>query len=42
MFEDTMEPKMKQSLREVLVNSSPPVDCIIADWFLGFALDVAK
>ncbi|TYH51848.1 hypothetical protein ES332_D10G308300v1 [Gossypium tomentosum] len=31
MFEDTMEPKMKQSLREVLVNSSPPVDCIIAD-----------
>ncbi|XP_052478886.1 7-deoxyloganetic acid glucosyltransferase isoform X8 [Gossypium raimondii] len=42
MFEDTMEPKMKQSLREVLVNSSPPVDCIIADGLLGFALDVAK
>ncbi|KAG4127820.1 hypothetical protein ERO13_D10G239500v2 [Gossypium hirsutum] len=29
-------------LREVLVNSSPPVDCIIADGLLGFALDVAK
>ncbi|KAB2010873.1 hypothetical protein ES319_D10G274500v1, partial [Gossypium barbadense] len=42
MFEDTMEPKMKESLREVLVNSSPPVDCIIGDGFLGFALDVAK
>ncbi|KAG4181435.1 hypothetical protein ERO13_A10G226800v2 [Gossypium hirsutum] len=42
MFEDTMELKMKESLREVLVNSSPPVDCIIGDGFLGFALDVAK
>ncbi|MBA0813863.1 hypothetical protein Gohar_027683, partial [Gossypium harknessii] len=42
MFEDTMEPKMKESLREVLVNSSPPVDCIIGDGFLGFALDVAN
>ncbi|PPS19494.1 hypothetical protein GOBAR_AA01089 [Gossypium barbadense] len=31
MFEDTMELKMKESLREVLVNSSPPVDCIIGD-----------
>nr|KJB74143.1 hypothetical protein B456_011G275300 [Gossypium raimondii] len=31
MFEDTMELKMKQSLREVFVNSNPSVDCIIAD-----------
>ncbi|PPD89756.1 hypothetical protein GOBAR_DD13311 [Gossypium barbadense] len=42
MFEDTMELKMKQSLREVFVNSNPSVDCIIADGFLGFTLDVAK
>ncbi|KAH1045498.1 hypothetical protein J1N35_036282 [Gossypium stocksii] len=44
MLEDTMEVelKMKESLREVLVNSSPPVDCIIGDGFLSFDLDVAK
>ncbi|XVF83824.1 hypothetical protein PTKIN_Ptkin16aG0524200 [Pterospermum kingtungense] len=37
-----MEVKTKASLRELLLNISPPVDCIIGDGFLGFALDVAK
>ncbi|XWS74874.1 hypothetical protein CRYUN_Cryun01aG0035700 [Craigia yunnanensis] len=37
-----MEIKTKPCLREMLLNSSPPVDCIIADGFLGFALDAAK
>ncbi|KAL1150557.1 hypothetical protein V6Z11_A10G269500 [Gossypium hirsutum] len=41
MFE-VMELKMKESLKEVLVNSSPPVDCIIGDGTSAFALDVAK
>ncbi|XVF83814.1 hypothetical protein PTKIN_Ptkin16aG0523300 [Pterospermum kingtungense] len=39
---DAMETKTKQSLREMLLNINPPVDCIIGDGFLGFALDVAK
>ncbi|KAK6270687.1 hypothetical protein POUND7_007785 [Theobroma cacao] len=37
-----METKAKLSLREMLLNINPPVDCIIGDGFLGFVLDVAK
>ena len=37
-----MEMKTKPCLIEMLLNISPPVDCIIADGFLGFALDAAK
>ncbi|XVE99681.1 hypothetical protein REPUB_Repub03eG0221200 [Reevesia pubescens] len=39
---DAMEMKTKPSLRKILLKISPPVDCIIEDGFLGFALDVAK
>ncbi|KAK8671834.1 hypothetical protein V6N13_038419 [Hibiscus sabdariffa] len=42
MFEDATAMKIKQSLRDMLVNVSPPVDCMIVDAFLGFALDVAR
>ncbi|KAK8515070.1 hypothetical protein V6N13_122017 [Hibiscus sabdariffa] len=42
MFEDATEMKVKQSLRDMLVNITPPVDCIVGDGFLGFVLDVAK
>ncbi|KAK8549420.1 hypothetical protein V6N13_027174 [Hibiscus sabdariffa] len=42
MFEDTTEMKIKQSLRDMLVNITPPVDCIVGDGFLGFVVDVAK
>ncbi|MFQ6647102.1 hypothetical protein Gotur_019136 [Gossypium turneri] len=42
MYKEAMELKMKPGLREMLENISPLVDCIIADGFLGFALDVAK
>ncbi|KAK5795534.1 7-deoxyloganetic acid glucosyl transferase-like [Gossypium arboreum] len=42
MYEEALEMKMKPGLREMLENISPPVDCIIADGFLGFAIDVAK
>ncbi|GMI80793.1 UDP-glucosyl transferase 85A7 [Hibiscus trionum] len=41
MYEEATEMKIKQGLREMLVNISPPVDCMIVDAFLGFALDVA-
>ncbi|XP_022745504.1 LOW QUALITY PROTEIN: 7-deoxyloganetic acid glucosyltransferase-like [Durio zibethinus] len=39
---DAMEMKTKSSLIEMLLNISPPVDCIIGDGFLGFALDAAN
>ncbi|XVE69324.1 hypothetical protein DITRI_Ditri09bG0143300 [Diplodiscus trichospermus] len=39
---DAMEMKTKPSLIQMLINSSPPVDCIIGDGFLGFAIDAAK
>lgn len=39
---NAMEVKTKASLRDMLLNISPPVDCIIEDGLLGFALDVAK
>ncbi|XP_039067450.1 7-deoxyloganetic acid glucosyltransferase-like isoform X2 [Hibiscus syriacus] len=42
MYEQVIETKMKQNLREMLLNISPPVDCIIGDGFLGFSIDVAK
>ncbi|KAK9019283.1 hypothetical protein V6N11_053809 [Hibiscus sabdariffa] len=41
MYEEAPEMKTKHSLRDMLVNISPPVDCLIVDAFLGFALDVA-
>ncbi|GMI80807.1 UDP-glucosyl transferase 85A3 [Hibiscus trionum] len=41
MYEEATEMKIKQGLREMLVNISPPVDCMIVDVFLVFALDVA-
>ncbi|KAE8712056.1 putative UDP-Glycosyltransferase superfamily protein [Hibiscus syriacus] len=33
---------MKRDLREILLNISPTVDCIIGDGFLGFSVDVAR
>lgn len=39
---DAMETKTKRSLKEMLLDISPPVDCIVGDGFLGFALDAAK
>ncbi|KAK8491074.1 hypothetical protein V6N13_122016 [Hibiscus sabdariffa] len=41
-YVEVIEPKTKQNLREILLNISPPVDCIIGDGFLGFVQDVAK
>ncbi|KAK8549421.1 hypothetical protein V6N13_027175 [Hibiscus sabdariffa] len=41
-YVEVIEPKTKQNLREILLNISPPVDCIIGDGFLGFVLDVGK
>ncbi|KAE8718078.1 7-deoxyloganetic acid glucosyltransferase [Hibiscus syriacus] len=42
MYEEATEMKIKQSLRDMLVNMSTPVDYMIVDGFLGFALDVAR
>ncbi|MBA0780876.1 hypothetical protein Gotri_004927, partial [Gossypium trilobum] len=41
-YEEAIIMKIKQSFREMLMNSNPPVDCVIADGFSGFAIDVAN